>query len=369
MGHRIIALMIKEFLALLKDKKSRTILIVPPMIQLIVFGYAATFDVNRVTYGVYNEDRGAVSRDLLARFAGAPSFGAAVRIDHSEEMKPLIDNKEVLLVLHLGPTFSRDILLGRSAPLQVIIDGRNSNTALVVLGYLRRIIMEFNLDLARAEGRDTAPAVLDIRAWYNPNLESRWFIVPGIVGLLTLVVTLLVTALSVAREREAGTFDQLLVTPLSPTEILLGKALPGFIIGFAEASVIILIAVHWFHIPLEGSLAALYTGLFLFLLSSIGVGLMVSSFSLTQQQGLFGAFLFLVPAITLSGFATPIANMPQYVQWLTLANPLRYFLIILREIFLEGASFSLLWPQFWPMAVIGTVNLFVAGSLFRRRMY
>jgi ABC-2 type transport system permease protein len=192
--------------------------------------------------------------------------------------------------------------------------------------------------------------------------------VPGIVGLLTLVVTMLVTALSVAREREQGTFDQLLVTPLRPIELLIGKALPGLIIGITEATAIILVAVLWFEVPLLGSLWVLYAGLALFVVSAIGVGLMISSLSVTMQQGLLGTFLFLVPAIILSGFTTPIANMPPLVQSITRINPMRYFLVILRSVFLEGTPLHLLIDQFWPMAVIAAVSLTLAGWLFRRRL-
>jgi ABC-2 type transport system permease protein len=369
MWRRILALMLKEFLALVKDKRSRTVIIVPPIIQLIVFGYAATYDLNHVPYAVYNEDTGAVSRQLLARFEGSPVFDRVATLESDREIAPLIDNRKALAVLHIGPNFTKDVLLGRTGRFQVIVDGRNSNTATLVLGYVRTTIDRFNQEWTASSGGIPLPARLDVRTWFNPNLESRWFIVPGIVGLLTLVVTMLVTALSVAREREAGTFDQLMVTPLRPVEILIGKALPGFIIGFMEATFIILMAALWFHVPIRGSLAALYAGLFLFLLSTIGVGLMISSIAVTQQQGLLGAFLFLVPAIILSGFATPIANMPHLVQDLTLLNPMRYFLIILRGVFLKGAGMSLLWPQYWPMAAIGIVNLSVAGALFRHRMY
>jgi len=369
MWRRILALMIKEFLALLKDKRSRTVLIAPPLMQLIVFGYAATFDLNQVPYAIYNEDPGSASRELLAHFAGSSTFRLVANLQSEIQIEPLVDNKRALLVLHIGPHFTRDLLRQRPAPLQVIVDGRNSNTALVLLGYVRTIVTAFNREWAALHGQSAPPARLNVLAWYNPNLESRWFIVPGIVGLLTLVVTMLVTALSVAREREAGTFDQLLVTPLRPVEILLGKSLPGFIVGLLEGTLIILLAVFWFQVPLRGSLAALYLGLFLFLLSAIGVGLMISSIALTQQQGLFGAFIFLVPAIILSGFATPIANMPPLVQKLTLLNPMRYFMIVLRRVFLEGADVSLLWPQYWPMAVIGMINLVLATRLFRHRLY
>ena len=204
---------------------------------------------------------------------------------------------------------------------------------------------------------------------FNSNLESRWFIVPGIIGLLTLVITTIVTALSVAREREAGTLDQLLVTPLRPFEILIGKAFPGMLIGAVEGSFILLMAVYWFEVPLRGSLGALYLGMFLFLLSAVGIGLMISSLAVTQQQGMLGAFLFLVPAVILSGFATPISNMPEVVQHLTLINPMRYFMVIVRGVFLEGTPFHLLINQFWPLALIGMITLGIASWLFRRRMY
>jgi len=363
------ALVVKEFLALLKDKKGRMVFIGPPIIQLIVFGYAATFDLNQVPYAVFNEDSGAAARQFLQRVEGSSAFRLMGYLESDRQIAPLIDSRKALMVLHIGPRFTEDLLLRRTAPLQVIIDGRNSNTAMLVAGYMRTILTRFNEEWAETHGYSRPPAKLDTRAWFNPNLQSRWFIVPGIVGLLTLVVTVMVTALSVAREREAGTFDQLLVTPLRPVEVLLGKALPGIVIGFLEANLIILIAVLWFHVPLRGNLFALYLGLFLFLLSVIGVGLMISSIAVTQQQGLLGGFLFLVPSIILSGFATPIANMPQTVQVLTLVNPMRYFLVILRSVFLEGGSGSLLWPEYWPMAVIGVVHLALAGWLFRHRMY
>jgi drug efflux transport system permease protein len=369
MWRRIFALTIKEFLALLKDKKSRLVVFVPPLIQLLVFGYAATFDLKNVPYAIYNEDSGSASRELLARFRGSQNFTEVASLSYEGQIAPLIDRKEALLVIHISPNFSRNFLKGQTGLVQVIIDGRNSNTALLALNYLRTIVNDFNRVLIEKSGRTGFPARLVTRAWFNPNLESRWFIVPGIVGLLTLVVTTLVTALSVAREREQGTFDQLLVTPIRPFEIIIGKTLPGFCIGIIEATVIILATVFWFAIPLRGSILTLYTGVILFILSAIGIGLMISSLAVTQQQGLLGAFLFLVPAIILSGFTTPIANMPPFIQDLTFLNPMRYFMVILRGVFLEGQEFHMLTDQFWPMAVIGMINLTIAGWLFRHRLY
>lgn len=369
MLQRILALIHKEFLALLRDPKSRLVLIVPPLIQLLVFGYAATFDLKHVPYAIYNEDRGSASRDLLARFAGAANFRRVAEIRSQGGIAPLVDTREALLTIHIGPRFSADLEAGRSAPVQLIIDGRNSNTAMIALNYARSIVNRFNEDWTDTRGLRGPPARLEIRAWFNPNLESRWFFVPGLVGMLALLVTMLVTALTVAREREQGTFDQLLVTPLNPGEILIGKTVPGLVIGLVQGSVILLVATLWFEVPFLGSLAAFYCGLSLFLLSGVGAGLLISSLSATQQQGLLGAFLFMVPAIILSGFATPIANMPRAVQMITYLDPLRYFLVILRKVFLEGAGFDVLFDQFWPMAVIGASTLALASWLFRHRMY
>jgi ABC-2 type transport system permease protein len=366
---RVFGLVIKEFLALLKDPKSRFVIVVPPVIQLLVFGYAATYDLSDIPYAVYNEDTDADARELLAGFRLSRHFREVARLTHDGQIAPLIDNREALLVVHIGPRFSRDLATGGSSQVQVLLDGRNSNTALLALGYVRSVVHRFNVQWAARHGQSSPPAQLELRPWFNPNLQSRWFIVPGIVALLTLVVTMLVTSLSVAREREQGTFDQLLVTPYRPAEVLMGKALPGFFIGMAEATVIIVTAVFWFGVPLLGSLLTLYTGVALFLVSAIGVGLMISSLAVTQQQGLLGAFLFLVPAIILSGFATPIANMPPLLQRLTLLNPMRYFVVVLRSVFLEGTPFTMLVGQFWPMAAIGVVNLALAGWLFRRRLY
>ncbi len=369
MFHRVFALVVKELLAVLKDVKSRMVLIGPPIIQLLIFGYAATYDLKHVPFAVYNEDPSLPSRELVARFQGAPAFQEVARIHSDAEVASLIDERRALLVLHIDRRFSRDLLRGLPGPVQLILDGRNSNTALLAMGYATTILTDFNSSWASDHGGFKPPATLDIRARFNPNLESRWFIIPGLVALLTVVVTLTVTALSVAREREAGTFDQLLVTPMRPIDILLGKSIPGLLIGSVEAAFIITAGVFWFGVPLRGSLVPLYLGLFLFLLSVIGMGLMISSLSVTQQQALLGTFLFMVPSVILSGFATPIANMPPAVQYFTYLNPIRYFLIVVRGVFLQRASTYSLTPQYWPMAVIGLVTFAMAGWLFRRRLY
>lgn len=363
------ALALKEFLALLQDRRSRFVVIGPPVVQLLVFGYAATFDVNHVPLAVYDADGSAAARELVARFDGSDAFEHVSTLTSAEEIRNVIDDHGARIVLSIGPDFGRRLARGESGDLQLIVDGRNSNTALIILGYARAIVTSFNREWAATQGFPRIPGELDVRAWYNESLLSRWFIVPGIVALLTLVVTLVVTALSVAREREAGTFDQLLVTPLRPAEVLVGKAIPGLLIGTVEASISIVVVVFWFEVPLRGGLLSLYLGIWLFLLSAIGIGLTISSLSKTQQQALLGAFLFLVPAVILSGFATPIENMPQAVQALTHVNPMRYILVIVRGVFLQGASASELADQYWPMTIIAGATLSTAGWLFRHRMY
>ncbi|CAB4242893.1 putative transporter subunit: permease component of ABC superfamily [Methylacidimicrobium sp. AP8] len=365
---RIFGLIVKELLALFRDKRSRFVVIGPPLIQLIVFGYGATFDVNRIAYVVFDEENSGASRDLLARFEGSRVFRCVGRVHSDEEIVKAIDRKKALLVLHVRRNFSRDLFVSPPARMQAIVDGRNSNTAGILLGYVNQIVLDFNADWLRSHGMRPPPAVLQPRAWFNPNLESRWFIVPGLLGTLTLVVSIMTVGLSVAREREAGTLDQLLVTPMTPLEIVLGKVIPGFLVAMGELTLILLTAILWFRIPFVGNLLALYVGLAFYSLATIGVGLIISSISMTQQQALLGSFFFLSPAIVLSGFSTPIRNMPELVQWLTLLNPLRYALVVTRRVFLEGAGFGEVWPQFLPMVLIAAATLLGAWWVFRRRV-
>jgi len=368
MWNRIRALVVKEFLAVWKDRKSRVVLIVPPLLQLLVFGYAASFDVSHVTTAIYNEDSGLAARELVARFEGSPSFEVVARLSKGTDIRKVIDLKRARLVIHVGQTFSRNLIARQPAVVQLIVDGRESNTALIIFGYANRIVSDFNIERLKTRGEALPPARLVVRSWFNPNLEGQWFFVPGIVALLTMVVTTVVTALTVAREREMGTFEQLLVAPYRPFEILIGKSVPAMAIGLAEGTLIIVVGAFWFGVPLRGDLFVLYAALFLYVLAVIGIGLMISSVSRTQQQAILGAFLFVVPAVILSGFATPIANMPSVIQDLTLANPMRYFLIIVRGIFLEGLPAELIYGRLWPMAVIAVLTLVAASWMFRRRL-
>ena len=269
---RLRALIAKEFLAILRDKKSRVVLIVPPIMQLFIFSYAATFEVNNVALAVFNEDIGPAGRELVARFTGAPAFNLFATLTRESEMAEIVDSGRVSLVLHLNQDFSRNLAIGETAKVQAIVDGRRSNVGLVVLGYAQAIVREFSLDWAASRGRAIPPARLVMRSWFNPNLSSQWFIIPGLVALLTMLVTVLMTAMSIARERELGTFEQLLVTPLRPFEIMIGKIVPAVALGLTEGTIIVIFAISFFEVPFAGSLVMLYLSLSVFLLSVVGFG-------------------------------------------------------------------------------------------------
>lgn len=372
---RLPALIVKEVLAVWRDPKSRMVLILPPLVQLFLFAYAATFDVENADLAVLNRDMSAESRELVARFTASDGFQAVRALERVDQIAPVIDRKQALAVLHIPPDFAARLKRGRPVRLQLILDGRRANSAQVASGYAQQIVAAFTRELmtrqaaAGAAAAGVGPASeLVTRAWFNPALHSQWFIVPGLVGTLAMVVVVLVAGLSVARERELGTFEQLMVTPLRPIELLIGKSVPAFAFGMVQGMAIAAIAVLWFDVPLRGSIPLLLLSLAVFLLSAIGFGLMISAYARTQQQAIVGAFLFLMPAVVLSGFATPIANMPEFVQALTYADPLRYFLVIVRGIFLRDLPLELVLQQLWPMAVIAAVTGSVAVFLFRRRV-
>lgn len=366
---RILALVIKEFVMVLKDPKSRFVIIGPPLLQFFIFGYAATYDVKNVRYAVLDESRSSLSRQLLAHVDGSGIFRLTETLTNERQLTKAIDNEEARLVIHVGPEFERKLLSGDSTTVQVIADGRNPNVALIAMGYLGTIVEQFNRDLLQQGVVTTdGPMLLLVdRAWFNGNLQSRWFIVSALGGIISMVVVMILTSLSVAREREFGTFDQLLVAPFSPGEILIGKSLPGIVFGLLDALIFAAGAVYWFGIPFRGTISALVLALLCFIITMVGVGLLVSSLSMTMQQGLLGSFLFIMPAVTLSGFATPVENMPLWLQKADQINPVRYIIIALRNIFLEGADIATIWPQIWPLLIIASVTLPLAGWLFRNR--
>ncbi|HEX5420302.1 MAG TPA: ABC transporter permease [Gammaproteobacteria bacterium] len=369
--YRILALIRKELLAILKDPRARVMLFLPPVLQCLLFGYAATYDLNTVRYAVLDQDRSPASQALLADLDGSRVFVRVANLEQAAEVERYIDERRALLVVQIPQDFARDLAAGRPASVQVIADGRNSNTAGTAVGYLSAIVQSFG-DEWQAERGSAAAATLVTRvvtrAWYNPALETRWHMIPSLIGTLTMLQTLLLTAMSVAREREEGTFDQLLVTPLRPSEIMIGKAIPSMLVGAVQATLILFVAQLWFRIPFAGSFVTLYTGLALFLLAAVGIGLMVSSFVATMQQAMLFSFVLLMPFILLSGLATPIANMPSVLQRFTLVNPLRYAIDLAERVYLEGAGLAQIAADLWPLAVIAAVTLPIASWMFRNRL-
>jgi drug efflux transport system permease protein len=367
MWRRLHSLIIKELLAVLRDPRSRIILIGPPLIQLIVFSYAVTLEVKNVDIAVLNRDHGAWSQELIDRIGASPTFRAVIPVESQETLRQDIDMQRVLAALQIGPSFSRDVAAHRAAQVQIILDGRRSNAAQIVAGYLNRIVLTLAADAARP-GHPVAPAALIPRNWFNPNLDFVWYTVPNLIAVIALLIGLVVTALSIARERELGTFDQLMVSPLRTHEILLGKLIPPLMIGLVHITLYVLAALFIFDVPLRGSLFLLYGAALCYLAAVVGVGLFISALSATQQQAILGAFLFMVPAILLSGFATPIDNMPAWLQPVTLIDPLRYFLVIIKGVFLKGLAGDEVIANTMPLIAIGIVTLSAAAWLFRRRM-
>jgi len=365
---RILALTRKELLAVMKDPRGRFTLIIPPIIQCLIYGYVATYDLNDIPYAVIDQDRSNTSRELLAKLDGTGVFHRVADFHRAEDVKTMIDERQALLVIQIDQNFERRLLAGQTADVQVIADGRNSNTAGTAMIYIGTIVESFNANWRSVHGQKTAPIQMTIRAWYNPNLITRWHMIPSLIGTLTLLQTMLLTAMSVAREREQGTFDQLLVTPFRPFEIMAGKALPSVLIGIGQATNILLVAQLWFRIPFMGSFFTLYTGLTLFLLAAVGIGLLLSAVAKTMQQAMLYSFLFMMPFALLSGLATPLSNMPDGLQILTLANPLRYAIEIAERVYLEGAGIERLLPELWPLAAIALITLSAASWLFRNRL-
>ena len=368
MAPRLVALIVKEFLAAFRDRRGRFTLIVPPILQLLLYAYAATLEVNNVPIGILNEDWGMISEQLVSRFERASAFSEIIYFHNLDEVAAAVDAQQVTAVVHIGQAFSRRLAANEPAPVQIILDARKSNTAQILNSYIATIVSQFNEDRMLLQAPVDQPSIVVDRTWYNPNREYRNVMIPSLVGTLSMTTVLVVVAMSVARERELGTFEQLLVSPLQPLEIVIGKAVPGVAIGMIQAAGIVALITTLFGIPVTGSIPLLFLGLFVFLLSIAGVGLFVSSLASTQQQAMLGSMLFMAPAIMLSGFTAPVQNMPDWLQPLAHLNPLTHFLVIVRGVFLRDMPAHLVLDRIWPMGGIAIVTLLAATWLFRHRV-
>lgn len=362
---RLRAQFIKEVLSILRDPRSRMVVLVPPLLQLLVFAFAATLEVRNVDIAVHDQDAGRWSHELVTRLDRAEFINEVRHVSSSQELRGLIDRGKVIAALDIPADFSRSIAAGKSGEVQVLVDGRRSNSGQIAVGYLSGIAADVGAEVS-TDAVPAAPVV--VRHWFNPNLIYRWFIVPGLSGILALFSALLITSLSIARERELGTFDQLLVSPTSTPEIIISKSLPALAIGTGLGLLMMGAAVGLFRIPFSGSFWLLLASLMLFILSVVGIGLMISAISATQQQAILGAFSIGVPAVLMSGFATPVENMPTLLQWLAQGIPLTHFLIIVEGSFLKAMSPGDILASLWPLALIALVSLTMATLFVRGRL-
>lgn len=366
MFERIKQMVIKEFIHILRDRRMKAIVFAVPFLQTLVFGYAVTTDVNNVPTAVYDLDRSLESRELVRRMTASGYFQVLFRPESATAVQDLLDRGKVTLVLQINRGFSADLNRRKPTAIQILVDGTDSNTATVAMDYATRIITKYALDEA---GR-TAPPLVDVRAlaWYNPDLKSKNYNVPGVIAMVIMLTSLLLTSMAIVREREVGTMEQLMVTPLTPLELVLGKTIPFALIAFFDMVLITAFGVLTFNIPVRGPLALLPVSTAIYLLSVLGIGLFISTIARTQQQALMAGFLFYMPAVLLSGFMFPIENMPAFFQYLTYANPLRYFLVIIRGLFLKGNGLSILWPQMAALLVLGAAVITLSSLRFRKRL-
>jgi ABC-2 type transport system permease protein len=366
---RVREMLKKELRQIFRDPRMKRVLFIAPVIQLVAFGYAVNTDIKNTATIVVDHDRTAVSRELVDVIASTGYFRVVGYSERPSELVRALDYGDAEVGIEIPAGFAQQLANASGSKVQIVLDGTNSNTATVAQGYLTQIVQRFAIQRAFASGVDSIGGVdLRSRAWYNPELESRVYNVPGVIAIIILLMSLLLTALAVVREREMGTLDQLTVSPLTPTELMLGKTVPAAIICLIDLFLVTVIAVLWFGIPMRGSLLVLLPAALIYIISGLAVGLLISTISRTQQEAFMSLFLFLLPAIILSGFFYPISSMPEMFQWLTLVNPVRHFLEVVRPVFLKGAGFGELWRQYVALALIGAVTLRLAIVRFRRTM-
>lgn len=370
---RVLALMKKEFITIWNDPKTKGIIIGLPIVQLLIFSNAATMEVQNIDVVALDRSKSVESRELLSRFENSPRFRNFYYVENEKDFKKKLDEQKVQIGLMINNDFARDIKSGSTAEVQVIADGRQTNSASIASGYALQIIAAYGAEInsfpPRGGGASIGAGInSSVRNWFNPNLEYKWYILTVIVAMLSLVTTLILTALSIARERELGTFDQLIVSPLSSPEILLGKSIPPLIIAMLLTMVMTGIVILFFHIPFAGLVILFLVSIFISLLAIVGVGLYISSICNTQQQAILSVMTFMMPAVLLSGFISPIEDMPVFLQYLTGLNPVRFFMVLTRGIFLKGMGLEDVITNLIPLIIIASITLTLAGRTFKRKL-
>ena len=374
----------KEFIQVFRDRRSRILLFLPPLIQLMIFGYAVNMDITNIRLGIMDLSRSQQSRELIASFRATRYFRITRIIEHEKEIRELLDRGSVQGVLKINRDFAKRVKREEDTAVQLILDGTDSNTANLIAQYVTSIVQQYSRGLlmhridrqvsrqvlaGKAEElRRVGEVLLQQRAWFNPNLVSRLFFVPGVIAMILMLIITMLTAMAIVREKEIGTLEQLMASPIRPQELILGKSIPFILVGYADMILITAVAVYWFHIPIRGNFPLLFLSTSLYLLSALGFGLFLSTISQTQQQAMMTTFFFFLPMVLLSGFAFPIANMPMIIQVVTYVNPIRYFLVIVRGIFLKGIGWEILWHQILALAMIGTTLLTLSSLRFRKKI-
>jgi ABC-2 type transport system permease protein len=357
----------KERRQLLRDPRTRLIMFVAPVIQLVMFGYVVNTDIRDTATFLVDRDSSIESRRLIEAFEVTGRFKVVGGSGRSADLARALDRGEAVVAIEIPPGFAADLAARRPARVQILVDGTESNTATLALGYATRIVQAFARERAGASDGLPPPGIdLRARAWYNPGLESRIYNVPAVIGVVLMLMCLLLTALAVAREREVGTLEQLMVTPLTPAELMLGKTIPVAVVGLIDLVLVTAVAIFWFDVPLRGSLFALGLAAFVYILAGLGLGLLISTVSRTQQEAFMTMFLFLLPAIILAGFLYPVHTMPAFFRWVSMLDPVRHFLVIVRAIFLKGEGFAGLWPQYAILLAMAVAALAFSVARFRR---
>ena len=361
------ALVIKEFQIILSDPKNCGMILMPPILMLAIFAFAATFEVNSISMLIYDKADTQISRSLVDKLAHTPYVKHIYMVDNPAELTEKMDTEKAFVALTIPENFSKQIYLGKSPTVQLITDGRKSNTAQVVSGYLTHILAAFQYEIDGVEIADV-PVNIKVRNWFNPQLNYQWYIVISFMGVLVTVMMLAITALSVAQEKELGTFDQVLISPLKSYEILIGKTIPAISVAYFDLTIMILAGHFIFHIPAEHNYLLIYGCIFVFLLSIAGIGLFISTICQTQQQAIFGVFCFLAPTFLLSGFITPLENMSVFLQKMSFFNPLTYFFNLMRGLFLKNIDYITIWDNIWPLLLIAAITLSFAGWFFNKKI-
>ena len=371
---RIKAILVKEFKQIFRDPRMKMVIFVSPLIQIILFGYAANKDITYVPTAIYDLDNTKESRELLHRFTYSKYFVPEHFINSEKEQNYMLDKGKVTVVIHIDRGFGRNINAGKDATVQLAFDGTDSNTAMIVMGYANTIVAKYQYDVLKQQsairGWETSSPRVDLRdrAWFNGNLISRDYYLPGVISTIVTIMSLLLTAMAIVKEKEIGTMEQLIVSPLTPLDLIVGKLVPFAVIALIQITLITTLGVLWFHIPLRGSILLLLFCTSIYLFTTLGIGLFISTISATQQEAMMSVFLFYMPTVLLSGFAYPIANMPQFIQWFTFLNPLRYFMVVIRSIFLKGVGLDILWPQLIPLFIIGLSVIAFSALKFRKSL-